>query len=167
MFSRKWYHLVFCLPVKDHKPNIFKHICERVFVNQNSETVIVSDLLCKHLCLYAWERKMKNTVLFQVVCIFVMHTCISSPVYAKTERLIQGGVLPQSVQHWRTFMEVFSCALLRATCKTKSQVDLHNQRLAISLFAMQLSPSFPSSLSLEPALTWADFALLTWILPPF
>lgn len=82
-------------------------------------------------------------------------------------RLIQGGVLPQSVQHRHTFMEVFSCALLHATCKTKSQVDPHNHRLAISLFAVHLSPSFPSSLSLEPALTWADFALLTWILPPF
>ena len=54
-------------------------------MNQNSRTVIVSDVLCKHLCLYAWERKTKNMVLFQQVCIFVMYVYIGGSV-----KLIQG-----------------------------------------------------------------------------
>lgn len=78
------------------------------------------------------------------VCIFV--------------RLTQGGIMVQAMQHWHGLVEVFSCPFLCAAFKTNSQVQLQNCRFSITFFSMSLFPSFPSTLSVELALS-----LLLWL----
>lgn len=74
-------------------------------------------------------------------------------------RLTRGNHGP-GMQHWHGLAEVFSCPFLRAAFKTNSQVKLQNCRFSITFFSMRLSPSFPSTLSVELVLSlclWLGF----------
>lgn len=135
--------------------------------------MIVSGVLCKRLCLYAQEIKMKNVVLFQQVCIFhfcyeyIQNMYILYTYVCKTcEVNPKGNPVPVHATLAEIHREIFSCPLLCATCETNSHVDLHNGRLSITILSVHLFPSFPS-FSVMLTLTWPDFAPLAWILPSF
>lgn len=109
--------------------------------------------------LLCMERKIKKSDFISVTMCFFSHsyTLAGNPV-----RLIQEGIMVQAMQCWHRLVEVFSCQLLCATCKTNSQVQLQNYRISVTFF-LNASLSFLPFHSLCAARF--DFALLAWILP--